>query len=260
MARGRNYYLRGASNVQDISPETKKLLVNKRDPDDLRWQHGPGIQEPLEMDPATKERRRAMQYIIPYFGSRINDSEDKVKYYPHAGEEIPDDPPSPVLMVRRVKTVRGEPWYNKNYCIQLGLYNKREIHAQTSEYVFLANIPSVSLVLFKIKHLIEIIPVTFPNGMPDDFDTSKYGYRLTPNGEFLVFDDLVDDPEEIEKSAEWIKMSPQMVRELQYRNWQSPWKTILGHDNYLTDTRWRDNEKAANQYEKNKKLKWSSPK
>ncbi len=50
----------------------------------------------------------------------INDGDDLVKYYPHGGEEIPTIKPSQVLMVKRVKTFRGEPWFNKDFCEQIG--------------------------------------------------------------------------------------------------------------------------------------------
>jgi hypothetical protein len=45
--------------------------------------------------------------------------------------------------------------------------------------VFLPNLPSVSLLLFKIKHLLEIRPITFPNGIPEDFDPERDGSRLS---------------------------------------------------------------------------------
>ena len=119
MASGRNRYVKGGSNKQDVSPETKQLLEHAREPDDLSWQLGHGIQEPLEMDLTTQERTRAMQYKIKYRGDKIN-AEEKVQYYPHVGEEIPHEPPSPVLMVKRVKTLVGEPYWIKDYCEQLG--------------------------------------------------------------------------------------------------------------------------------------------
>jgi len=256
MARGRNYYVKGASNKQDISPEARELLRNKKDPEDGRWQLGYGIQEPLEMDPTTKERKLATQYIVKYKGENINDGEDKVKYYPHVGEEIPNGPPSPVLLVSRAKPLVNEPWFNKNYCQQLGLGEKE----QMTKKVILPNIPSVSLILFKIKHLVTITPVTFPNGIPDDFEPDKYGYKLKSNGEFEIYDTLNVDPAEVAKSAEWMKIDREMITNEGWRHWKAPFKSVLGHDNYLRDSRWRDNEKAASQFEKNKKMKWSSKK
>ena len=49
MASGRNIYVKGGSNKQDIPEETKRLIANARDPDDYSWQLGPHVQEPLEV-------------------------------------------------------------------------------------------------------------------------------------------------------------------------------------------------------------------
>ena len=49
MAAGRNIYVKGGSNKQDIPEETKRLIANARDPDDYSWQLGPHVQEPLEV-------------------------------------------------------------------------------------------------------------------------------------------------------------------------------------------------------------------
>lgn len=256
MARGRNYYLRGGSNKQEMSQETRELLRNARNPEDLRWKLGSGIQEPLEMDPTTQQRKRALQYTVKYRGDNINDGDDIVKYYPHKDEEIPKVEASPVLMLQRVKTLKSEPWYNKEYCQQLGLGEKEKI----SKLSFVPNIPSVSLILFKIKHLLEIKPVTFPNGMPDDFDPDKHGYKLTTKGEFVVHPSLRVDPEVFAEQAEWLKLTKDQIATEGRRHYNAPFKTVLGHDHYHADTRWRDNDKAAPQYWKNQKMKWSPPK
>ena len=128
-ASGRSRYVRGGSNKQDITPEVRRLLEEAREPDDLSWQLGPGVREPLELDLNTEERTRAMQYKEKYKGYRShNNGEDKVKYYPHEGEEVDDQPPSPVLMVTRVKPLWGEPYYYKDFCFQIGetvLYKTR---------------------------------------------------------------------------------------------------------------------------------------
>jgi len=256
MARGRNFYLRGGSNKQEISQETKELLRNARNPDDLRWKLGAGIGEPLEMDPTTQERKRATQYTIKYQGENINDGDDIVKYYPHKDEQIPEVEASPVLMVQRVKQLKGEPWFNKDYCRQLGLGKTEKM----SKLSFVPNIPSVSLILFKIKHLITITPITFPNGMPDDFDPDKHGYKLTTKGEFVVHPSLRVDPEVFAEQAEWMKLTREQVNNEGRKHYNAPYKTVLGHDHYHADTRWRDNDKAAPQYWKNQKIKWSQPK
>jgi len=253
MARGRYYYIKGASNKQDLSEETRDLLKNAKDPEDRSWRLGPGIQEPLTMDPTTKERKEALQYSVKYYGDQINDGDDVVKYYPHAGEELPDGPPSPVLMVRRVKDLYAQPWFNKNYCSQIGLGDQEKL----SKLVFLPNLPSVSLILFKIKHLISITPVTFPNGIPEDFDPETHGYKLNLNGEFIVHPSLRNNPHTAVEGAEWMKIDRKQIQREASRHWQRPFNSPLGHSNYHADTRWRDNDKAASQHTKNMKKKWS---
>jgi hypothetical protein len=57
----------------------------------------------------------------------------------------------------------------------LGLGEDEEL----SKRVVLANLPSVSLLLWKIKHLLAIKPVTFPNSFPDDFDPERDGSKLS---------------------------------------------------------------------------------
>lgn len=253
MARGRNHYLRGASNKDDISPEARDLLINQRDPEDRRWQLGPGIQEPIRLDLTTEERKRALQYIVKYKGDRINDGEDAITYYPHAGEEIPQDPPSPLLLVQRVKPLKGEPKFNKNFCLQIGLGQKERL----GKRVILPNLPSVSLLLFKIKHLLEIRPITFPNGYPEDFDPERHGSRLTINGEFRVFPSLRENPEEAVEHARWLRITDNQIVKEARRQWDRPFGSPLGHHNYHKDTRWTDNEKADSLYVKSMKKKWS---
>jgi len=255
MASGRNRYIRGGSNKQDISPETKQLLEQAKDPDDLSWQLGPGVQEPLEMDLTTEERKRAMQYKVKYKGFRINDGEEKVKYYPHAGEEISQGPPAPVLMVTKMKSLVGEPYWNKDYCEQIGL-GKLE---KRGKMCFLPNIPSVGFHLFKIKHLVKITPVTFPNGIPDDFSPDTHGYKLTSNGEFIVTDRPGESLDSIAMRADWMKIDNDQIRRQARNFWDKPWASPLGNNNYHKDNSWIDPGKAASQFEKNKpkNKKWS---
>ena len=121
MASGRNIYVKGGSNKQDIPSETKKLIQNARDPDDYSWQLGPGIQEAREVDLTSPEKTRATQYKVKYKGHKImGGGEDKVKYFPHAGEEIPNEPPSPVLMVEKMKMEKEQPYWIKDYMQQIG--------------------------------------------------------------------------------------------------------------------------------------------
>ena len=64
--RGRNRIVSGASNPQDLSQEARALIEKAQDPDDLSWQPGYGIGQPITLDVSTEERTRALQYeVIP---------------------------------------------------------------------------------------------------------------------------------------------------------------------------------------------------
>ena len=64
--RGRNRIVAGASNPQDLSQEAMALVKEAHDPDDLSWQPGLGIGQPITLDVSTEERNRALQYEVTY--------------------------------------------------------------------------------------------------------------------------------------------------------------------------------------------------
>ena len=44
------------------------MLKQVKNPLEPTWKLGPGVQEPIEMDLTTEERKRATQYLQPYLG------------------------------------------------------------------------------------------------------------------------------------------------------------------------------------------------
>ena len=124
---------------------------------------------------------------------------------------------------------------------------------------FLPNTPSVGLLLFKIKHVVKITPLTFPNGMPDDFSPDTHGFRLTSTGEFIVTDRPAESTDSIAQRADWMKIDQTMIAREARMHWDKPYASPLGNNNYHQDTRWLDPAKAASQFEKNKpkNKKWS---
>jgi len=256
MASRRGHYIRGASNRQDISQETKELLRNAKNPEEPAWRLGHGIKEPITMDLSTEERKRARQYIVPYFGrAGVTElaSDDVISYYPPKDDDCtPPAKVSPVLMVKRIKSLAEEPWYNKLYCEQIGIGRKHPLRCPT----FLPNLPSVSLLLFKIKHLVEIIPVTFPHGIPENFNPEKDGCHLKPNGEFVVDSSYKVDTDDIVQRAKWIKLDPHQISREAARKYRQPRGTVLGNHNYYKDSRWMDNDAADTEYAKNAKKKY----
>jgi len=263
-ARGRNKYVRGGSNRQEMSQEARDLIQKARDPDDLSWQLGEGIQEPLEVDLGTEERTRAMQYEVPYKGYTLKTDVglDSIKYYPHKGEELPSSPPSPVLMVTKVKTFSNEPYWVKEYCEQIGLGSgrlgvKSKQRNALGSRVFLPNLPSVGLLLYRIKHVVDIQPVTFPNGMPDDFDPDVDGFTLNHKGEFTVGGAPTESLESVAARADWMKIDKEHWNKEARRHWDKPFASPLGNNNYHKENSWLYNSKKDSEFVKNQKKKWS---
>jgi len=234
--RGRNRIVAGASNPQDLSQEARALIEQAHDPDDLSWQPGHGIGQPITLDVSTEERTRALQYEVPYKGyaANVDNGNDVIQYWPHQGEELLDEPPSPVLMVTKVKTLNKEQHWVKSACEQIGLgaWKPKGSSGKVGSRVFLPNLPSVCALLYRIKHVVEITPVTFPKGMPDDFHPDTHGFRLTPTGEFIVEGPPAESLSSVAARADWMKLTEKDIKKEARRHWDSPWGTPLGNQNY----------------------------
>jgi len=258
--RGRNKIVAGASNPQDLSQEARTLLQHAKDPDDLSWQPGYGIGEPLSLDVSTEERTRALQYEVPYLGyaSKVDNGVEVIKYWPHRGEELSEEQPSPVLMVTLVKTLKKEHHWVKSYCDQIGLgAGHRKKFGQIGSRVFLPNLPSVCALLYKIKHVVDITPITFPKGMPEDFHPDTHGFKLTPKGEFIVEGPPPESLESVASRAEWMKLSEVDVNREARRVWESPYGSPLGNSNYHRHTGYQHDSQMDSEFAKNQRKKWS---
>ncbi|XP_014789637.1 uncharacterized protein LOC106883224 [Octopus bimaculoides] len=86
--------------------------------------------------------------------------------------------PSMLHMVTRVKTLKGRPQKEKSTMFALNLTGPQD------QKVVLKNTPSVNKMLNKVKHLIKITPITFPNGYPEEKDFEYC--LLKDNGEFII--------------------------------------------------------------------------
>ena len=103
MARGRNYYIQGASKDPGISAEARDLIANVKHADNVEeWKREPGIGQPIKFS----QYRENPDDID-------DESELDLTYFPHKGEEAwPDDyEPSPVLIVKRIATLKEQPWF-----------------------------------------------------------------------------------------------------------------------------------------------------
>jgi len=261
-ARGRARYVKGGSNRQDLGPEARELIAKARDMDDLSWQLGPGVEEPITLDLRTEERTRALQYEVPYkgYGTKVNNGDDLISYYPHTGEVMPEDRPSPVLMVTKVKSKRGEPYWVKAYMDQIGLggFGGGQVSLKkVGSRVFLPNLPSVSAVLYRIKHMVEVTPLTFPCGFPEDFHPDTHGFTITNQGEFIVQGAPQESLDSVARRAHWMKLSTEDIKKEARKHWEQPWASPLGNSNYHRESGWQDDSKRDSQFTQNQKKKWS---
>lgn len=201
-----------------------------------------------------------MQYEVPYKGyaTKMNNGINSINYYPYTGEELPSSPPSPVLMVTKVKSFVKEPYWVKSYCEQVGLgSDKQGLWTPIGTRVFLPNLPSVGLLLYRIKHVVDIQPITFPNGMPDDFDPDKHGFKLNKKGEFIIEGPPKEGLESVAARADWMKIEKDHVDKEARLHWDKPFNSPLGNSNYHVENNWMYNSKSDSEFVKNQRKKWS---
>ncbi|XP_065343595.1 uncharacterized protein mRpL30 [Cloeon dipterum] len=90
-------------------------------------------------------------------------------YYPRPDEQKIPYTPSKLLMVQRVAKWAYNPKWDKKVLKELGLNKER------GEVVIVKNTPQMNKMLYQVKHLIKIKPVTFPNGEPTEEDARVLG-------------------------------------------------------------------------------------
>ncbi|XP_013421843.1 uncharacterized protein LOC106181871 isoform X2 [Lingula anatina] len=96
------------------------------------------------------------------------------------GPPPPEIEPAPLHAVSRIRPVKGVPWWEKQALERLGLLNTK-----MNELTVHKNTPGINVELRKVNHLVKVVPVRFPHGLPEDpsdFDHAK----LKSNGEFVV--------------------------------------------------------------------------
>ncbi|KAG5311956.1 RM30 protein, partial [Acromyrmex insinuator] len=116
----------------------------------------------------------------------------------------PSFEPSKLLLIRRVKPFAGNPWWEKKVLKNLGFEEKvakvvcikrrimfdklfiRLIILQKhgDVLVIVKNTPDMCAMLWKVKHLIKIVPIKLPDKLPTTDDLN--GTYLHENGTFYV--------------------------------------------------------------------------
>ncbi|XP_012269976.1 39S ribosomal protein L30, mitochondrial [Orussus abietinus] len=139
---------------------------------------------------------------------------DRITYYPrHADLKDPPIEPSKLFMVQRVKPFKGNPRWDKRILEIFGL------HEKNNDITIVKNIPEVNALLWKIKHLIKITPIQFPNGLPKD-ENSKTCY-LHENGDLIVTQKI--DPKRIQATEEFQQNPKRLDRETVCRDLRLKW-------------------------------------
>ncbi|CAK9810458.1 39S ribosomal protein L30, mitochondrial [Anthophora plagiata] len=87
---------------------------------------------------------------------------ENVKYHPRV-KNYADPPiiPSKILMVHKVKPFKGNPYWEKNILTELGF------EKNPNDPVFVKNTPEMCALLWRVKHLVKIIPVHIPANIPE---------------------------------------------------------------------------------------------
>ncbi|KAI1286782.1 39S ribosomal protein L30, mitochondrial [Halotydeus destructor] len=83
-------------------------------------------------------------------------------------QNIPVVQPSPIHMVWRHQPMYCRPWWEKVTLRKLGLNMKFD-----HERILIPNTPHYNRLLWEVKHLIRVKPITFPDGVPTEADIGR---------------------------------------------------------------------------------------
>ncbi|XP_018325387.1 39S ribosomal protein L30, mitochondrial isoform X2 [Agrilus planipennis] len=144
------------------------------------------------------------------------------KYYPR-NTDFKDPPyePTKLFMIQRIKPLKGCPHWEKSFLKDFKLNGK------ISDIAIVKNIPEVNAKLWRIKHLIKVVPITFPNGPP----TESNGTFLKENGELVVTRKLEPLKEKLDATENFQmnprKMDGDTLRRRMLKKWLTAWDTTI---------------------------------
>ena len=162
----------------------------------------------------------------------INEDEEATGVWAEKNKEGYKTPT--VLLVERVKPMRGEPWYHKEILERLGLGD----WTYEGKRVAVPNMSFYTSKLYQIKHMIKITPVTFPQGLPDREEFDPKMAKVTIDGQFLYHPKIKEENLKIESGCPPDRLK---IKEATYKaeansHWNSPYNSPLGNSNYSRDT------------------------
>nr|XP_033321788.1 39S ribosomal protein L30, mitochondrial [Megalopta genalis] len=160
---------------------------------------------------ATKLANRPRSVLLTFVRYRHNPKAwipDAVKYpgvtyYPRNKTDVdPPIVPSKIFMIHRVKSFKGNPYWDKDTLKRIGL---SEVNR---EPVFVKNTPEVCSQLWKIKHLIKITPVKLPDGEIKADENREYYFHSS--GDIYIGGKL--DPARLEATKNFKNSMARMER------------------------------------------------
>ncbi|XP_050466245.1 39S ribosomal protein L30, mitochondrial [Cataglyphis hispanica] len=130
-----------------------------------------------------------------------------VKYFPrHPNHVDPPFEPSKLLLVKRVKPFAGNPWWEKRMLKDLGFEDKKHFNVP----MILKNTPEICAMLWKVKHLVKILPIKLPNELPTADDLN--GTYLHENGTFYIVPKV--DPAREEATIKFVNDPKKLNRDI----------------------------------------------
>ncbi|GAV09809.1 hypothetical protein RvY_19290 [Ramazzottius varieornatus] len=114
--------------------------------------------------------------------NQLNDTRDFAKVpsfarFAEFREADLDFKPAKLHVVYRNKCMSGRPKYEKSIMVEL------QLDKPMYQMTVLKNTPEVNYKLWMVKHLVKVLPLTLPDGVP----SQEYfkGFIMKPNGEFV---------------------------------------------------------------------------
>ncbi|CAL1677031.1 unnamed protein product [Lasius platythorax] len=128
-----------------------------------------------------------------------------VKYFPRKPDHVdPPFEPSKLLLVTRVKPFWGNPWWEKQILHDLGFEEKK------NDPMIVKNTPEICALLWKVKHLIKILPLKLPDKLPTADDLN--GTYLHENGIFYIVPKV--DPAREEATEKFVNDPKKLNRDI----------------------------------------------
>jgi len=152
--------------------------------------------------------RRAMSSTKENYEVAVSKIFDKVRATRALQENPQQLKPSKLFAVERIASTFARPYWEKNIIKALGLEEtareqKENIRKPVGSLVVVKNTPEMCKMLWRVKHLIRVKPITFPDGLPTKGQFT--GSHLDKNGVFSRRADFEIDVDRLQIGSEFTR-------------------------------------------------------